>query len=57
MEQEQEEKHVESIEDIDYSGFYSIEARMEIDLSLKMDIPAQLPPLDLNSISLYRRSG
>lgn len=28
-----------------------------MDLSLKMPVPESLPPLDLTTISLYRRAG
>lgn len=57
MEMEETEALVENIQDVDYHTFYSDEVRREIDRSLKMDIPSEMPPLDLLTIALYRRAG
>ena len=48
---------VENLEDVDYHTSYPLEIRQQIDNSLKMEIPTELPPLDLLTISLYRRTG
>ena len=48
---------METLEDMDFSGYYSQEIKNEINLSLKASIPKELPQLDLATISLYRRAG
>lgn len=53
----EEENFEEDIEKLDYHRFYSKETKEAINKSLQMIIPAELPPLSLFTISLYRRAG
>lgn len=57
MEHESSDALPENIEDLDYSRFYPQLTLQALNHALKAPLPASLPPLDLLTISLYRRAG